>query len=68
MSTLINFKCKIVPHGKRYIMLPLGVGVTYAEKNGGLVLKTETTWRKINGIWINTNRGCLWLQFRRISI
>ena len=60
-------KLKVQPKGRRYIMLGLGIGVTYAEKNGHLVLKGEASWRKINGIWINTSKGCMWFQFRRIQ-
>lgn len=58
-------KFKVVPKGKRYIMVGKGIGVTYAEINGGLVLKNETHWTKINGIFINTDRGCYWISFRR---
>jgi hypothetical protein len=46
-------------------MLRLGVGPIYAERNGGLVLKTEVTWRKLCGFWINTRWGCVWIHFRR---
>lgn len=42
-----------------------GVGLIYAEREGGPVLLSETTWTKINGIWINTKRGAVWLMFRR---
>jgi hypothetical protein len=49
----------------RYIMLPLGIGVAYAEKNGGAVLKCDTHWTKINSIWLNTKWGCYWFIFRR---
>ena len=58
-------KIRVVPKGKRYIMVPLGIGPTYAEKNGGLVLKTEVSWKKFSGFWINTPKGCIWIQFRR---
>lgn len=56
---------KVIPKGHRYIMIPLGFGVVYAEKNGGLVLKTETSWKKISGFVLNTPKGCLWFYFRR---
>jgi hypothetical protein len=59
-------KISVQPKGKRYIMIPLGMGPIYAEKDGGMVLKTEVNWTKISGIWINTSKGCLWLQFRRV--
>lgn len=57
-------KIIVVPKGKRYIMVGR-VGPIYAEKNGGLVLKTETSWKKISGFFINTNKGCVWFYFRR---
>lgn len=37
----------------------------YAEKGGGLVLKGQTHWTKINGFGVNTERGHLYLVFRR---
>lgn len=55
------------PRGKRYIMLRLGVGPFYAEKNGGAVLRHETSWRKLAGFWINTPWGCLWVRLRRFG-
>jgi hypothetical protein len=56
---------EVSPKGEPYVMLPLGVGVTYAEKGGGLCLRDEKDWRKINGFWFNTKWGCVWLTFRR---
>jgi len=53
---------------KRYIMLRQGIGVCYKEKTGTLVLKGETHWTKINGIWINTKWGCWWFEFRRTGL
>lgn len=53
------------PKNERYIMLRKGLGFFYAEKNGRAVLKGETSWKKICGIWINTNKGCYWIQVRR---
>ena len=52
------------PQNKRYIFLRQGIGVFYAEKGGGAVLRHETSWRKICGIWVNTPRGCWWIQVR----
>lgn len=40
-------------------------GPIYAEKNGRAVLKWEISWKKISGFFINTNKGCVWIQFRR---
>jgi hypothetical protein len=56
------------PKGKRYIMLRQGIGVFYKERNGRSVLRWETSWRKISGIWINTPWGCCWLSFRRTKL
>lgn len=56
---------KIIPRGKPYLMIPLGIGLIYSEKGGGLVLKEETYWIKISGIVINTKKGCYWIMFRR---
>jgi hypothetical protein len=64
----MKIKVKIVPKGKPYLMLRLGIGPIYAEKNGGLVLKTEVYWKKISGVWINTKWGCVWIKFRRHGI
>lgn len=55
----------ISPKRKRYIMLRKGIGFSYREKNGNLVLRNQTSWHKINGIWLNTNLGCFWFEFRR---
>lgn len=53
------------PDRGRYIMLRLGIGLQYSEKNGSLVLKGETAWHKICGFWVNTPWGCWWIRFRR---
>lgn len=58
-------RIEVIPKGKRYWLLRLGVGLAYAEKNGGSVLKTEKHWTKINCIWLNTKWGCYWFIFRR---
>lgn len=56
---------QVIPKGKRYFRLRLGPGWIYAERDGGPCLRDQTSWRKISGIWINTPRGCAWIQFRR---
>lgn len=60
-------KLSVVPKGKPYIMLRKGVGPIYAEKGGKACLKTDVSWRKLSGFWVNTNRGCLWVQIRRVA-
>lgn len=42
-----------------------GVFPSYAAKGGGPVLKTEKSWRKINGIYISTKWKHVWILFRR---
>lgn len=54
----------VAPIGKRYLMVGR-FGFTQAERDGRLVLKEEKHWTKINGFFINTNRGCYWFEFRR---
>jgi hypothetical protein len=54
-------------HKRSMLCAPYGVGWSYAEKDGGCVAKLETSWRKINGMWINTPWWACWLLFRRPS-
>jgi hypothetical protein len=55
------------PKGHYYIMLRKGIGPIYAERGGGLVLRDETSWRKLSGFWLNTRWGCFWIYFRRAA-
>lgn len=55
----------VTQFGEPYIMLRRGVGFSHAERGGRLCLRGQTSWRTVNGVWINTNWGCLWLLFRR---
>jgi hypothetical protein len=59
---------RVVPKGRPYLMIPLGLGVCYSEKGGGLVLKHETSWTKISGFVVNTKKGCFWFYFRRTHL
>jgi hypothetical protein len=61
MGAIVN----IDPKGERYRFLRLGPGWIYAERNGRAVLRDETSWRKISGLWVNTPWGCYWFMFRR---
>lgn len=63
LHSLINRSHK----GRPYSMLRKGVGVFYSEKDGREVLRWETKWHKISGFWVNTNRGCWWIRFRRFG-
>lgn len=59
----------------RHLLTEPGFHWTYAERDGGLVLRTETHWTKINGFIWNSGKpgGCfrhpqyrqVWLQLRR---
>lgn len=44
-------------------------GLMYAEKDGGPVLKDESSWRKINGVFINLRRWDFYcyVLFRRFG-
>jgi hypothetical protein len=43
-----------------------GMGILHANKNGGPVLKGHTSWRTVNGFYINTGKtGMVCIQFRR---
>jgi len=56
---------EVMPNGKPYFMLRKGIGFSFAERKGRAVLKGQTRPWKINGIWINTDKGCHWIIFRR---
>lgn len=59
-------KVRVIPKGRPYLMLPLGVGPLYAEKGGMPCLRWETSWKKLNGFRINTKWGCIWVELRRV--
>ena len=60
----LNRHIMIIPKGKRYLQLRLGVGWAHASATGGVVLIGQTSWRTINGFWVNTPWGCLWVLRR----
>lgn len=43
------------------------VGFMHAHKGGAPVLRTESSWRTINGVYLNTRWGWLRVLFRRIG-
>ena len=49
---------------RRYFGAGLGLHWVH-ERDGGPVLKTESSWRTIRGVWLNTRRGSYWLVFGR---
>ena len=57
-----------IGHRGRYFMIRLGLGLSYAERNGAPVLVTEVRFGKVNGLWINTPWFACWMLFRRPSI
>jgi len=40
---------------------------SHAGPGGKLLLKTEVSWRNINGFAVNTPWCCVWIHFRRFS-
>jgi tRNA(Ile2) C34 agmatinyltransferase TiaS len=42
------------------------VSLAYATRNGGPVLKEESSWRDINGIAFYTRKHHVWVLFRRV--
>lgn len=40
-------------------------GFMHAHKGGAPVLKTESSWRTINGLFVNTRWGYAYVLFRR---
>ncbi len=57
-------KPQIIPRGRPCRTLPLGIGFTHATRDGGPVLRGQSSWRTVTGIWINTRWGCLWVTTR----
>ena len=52
------------PRGK--LSLYRGIGLSYATKNGGPVLKDQAQkWSYINGFWIGNRHRSVWILFRR---
>jgi hypothetical protein len=49
------------------VMLHKGLGFSHAHKGGRLVLKGQTSFYTMNGVWINTPWFSLWLLFRRVA-
>lgn len=43
------------------------VGFMHAHKDGAPVLRSESSWRTINGVYVNTKWGWLRVLFRRIG-
>jgi len=55
---------QIIPRGRPMRMRRLGVGLVHLRRGGGPVLISESFWRTVAGIWINTRWGCLWVTTR----
>lgn len=41
------------------------IGFMHAHKGGVPVLKTESSWRTVNGVYLNTKWGWVCVLFRR---
>lgn len=52
---------------KRTRLYPLGLHWTHATKSGGAVLRSEVSWKNINGVWIGTPKHRLFIMFRRVA-
>lgn len=51
---------------KRGFTFYRGVGLSYAYKGGGPILRDEKRkWRFINGFWIGARHRSIWFLFRR---
>lgn len=57
----------VIRSNRRMLCARLGLGLSHATATGGAVLKTDASWRNVNGIWINWPTGSVWLLFRRPS-
>jgi hypothetical protein len=57
----------LLTYPRQMLILRRGIGLSHAGPGGALVLKGETSWRTVNGVWINTTRFNAWLLFRRVS-
>lgn len=57
----------VLKFNRKMLCARYGLGWSYATETGGAVLKTEVSWKNINGIWINWPAGCIFLLFRRPS-
>jgi hypothetical protein len=45
-----------------------GVGFSHGHRDGSLVLRGQTSWRTVNGVWLNLRRWtlddhgkCIWI-------
>jgi hypothetical protein len=63
----ITRKRYIIRGNRRMLSVRYGIGWSHGRPDGGAVLKTEVSWRNINGVWINWPTGSVWLLFRRPS-
>lgn len=60
-----KYRDRIVQITRSSFMVERRIGLFYKEKDGKLVLKTETHWTKISGVYWNSPWFCIWIQFRR---
>lgn len=48
-------------------MLRYGIGISHSGPGGAPIHRDHTSWRTINGVWVNWPSGQVWLLFRRPS-
>jgi hypothetical protein len=56
---------KVLKFSKRRLRIYRGITLLHSEKNGGPVLKGESSWKTINGLLINSPWGHVQFIFRR---
>jgi hypothetical protein len=59
---------QVIKFNKRNLNLRTGIGLSYASKGGGPVLRDQSRWYKlthINGFWINLPNSHYWILFWR---
>lgn len=54
----------IVLYRKRHLPIYPTLSIVHAHKDGGPVLRDESSWRTISGIMVNTRWGYAIIQFR----
>jgi hypothetical protein len=54
----------VIKNGPRFIG-ERRMGFMHAHKDGAPVLKTESSWHTINGVYLNTRWGWVSVLFRR---
>lgn len=57
---------RIQARNRRLVTFPHRMWFVYAGPGGGPVLKgTQSMWKYVNGVYLNTDRGYIMITFRR---